>query len=394
MASLKIDPRSPYWYACITLPSGKQTQVSTKLRLKEISKTKAEKYADALESAYRQRRAEHQFRRFMNDAWTQISGKPLPFSSAQSFLDSWLERRKHEVSHSSLARYSSVVRDFLEFLGPKAGEDLSLLSSADIRAFRDHQASRLSGTSANYAIKIVRNALKAAIREQLVTENMAAVDFIDPIRQRNGNHKRRAFNVSELEKLLAAAEGSEWKGLIAFGLYTGQRLGDVARLTWSNIDPTNNEISFQAEKTGRVQLIPIAAPLARYISEELSASDDPGAPLFPRAYENAHRLGRVSGLSRQFHDLLVSAGLSTPHGESREGGEEKSLRRTVYPLSFHSLRHTATSFMKSAGVNNAVVMDLVGHQSTAISAHYTTIDQEAKRKAINLMPDVTAGGSK
>jgi integrase len=62
----------------------------------------------------------------------------------------------------------------------------------------------------------------------------------------------------------------------------------------------------------------------------------------------------------------------------------------VHPLSFHSLRHTATSFLKSAGANNSTVMDLIGHQSTAVSAHYTTIDAQAKRRAINLMPDITA----
>jgi hypothetical protein len=38
MASLKIDPRSRYWYACITLPNGRQTQVSTKLRIKEVTR--------------------------------------------------------------------------------------------------------------------------------------------------------------------------------------------------------------------------------------------------------------------------------------------------------------------------------------------------------------------
>jgi hypothetical protein len=36
-------------------------------------------------------------------------------------------------------------------------------------------------------------------------------------------------------------------------------------------------------------------------------------------------------------------------------------------------------------------MDLVGHQSVMISAHYTTIDSEAKRQAINRMPDVFGG---
>jgi integrase len=64
-------------------------------------------------------------------------------------------------------------------------------------------------------------------------------------------------------------------------------------------------------------------------------------------------------------------------------------------VSFHSLRHTMTSLLKNAGVNSAVVMDVVGHQSTAISTHYTTIDSDAKRRAIERMPDIlnaTDGG--
>jgi hypothetical protein len=78
MASLKIDPHSRYWYACITLPDGRQTQVSTELRIKEVTREKALLYADTLEKAYRARRAENQFRRLMNETWITISGAPLP----------------------------------------------------------------------------------------------------------------------------------------------------------------------------------------------------------------------------------------------------------------------------------------------------------------------------
>jgi integrase len=278
------------------------------------------------------------------------------------------------------------------FLGLRASEDLSSFSPADIRAFRDRQAARMSAASANFSVKVVRNAFKAAIRERLLTENPAGVDFIDPIKRRNENHRRRAFTVAELQKLLAASEGSEWKGLVLAGLYLGQRLGDITRLTWANVDLEHSEISITTEKTSRVQIIPIADPLLRYITEELETPEDPAAPLFPRAHENVQRLGRVGSLSRQFHDLLASAGLVKSESASREAGEE-SKRRIVHPLSFHSLRHTATSFLKSAGANNSTVMDLIGHQSAAVSAHYTTIDAEAKRRAINLMPD-GLGGSK
>jgi integrase len=65
-----------------------------------------------------------------------------------------------------------------------------------------------------------------------------------------------------------------------------------------------------------------------------------------------------------------------------------SKRRTVHALSFHSLRHTTTSILKNAGVKYAIGMDVVGHQSTPISTHYTTIDSDAKRRAIERMPDI------
>jgi len=38
-----------------------------------------------------------------------------------------------------------------------------------------------------------------------------------------------------------------------------------------------------------------------------------------------------------------------------------SKRRTVHALSFYSLRHTTTCILKNAGVNSAIVMDVVGH---------------------------------
>jgi hypothetical protein len=44
--------------------------------------------------------------------------------------------------------------------------------------------------------------------------------------------------------------------------------------------------------------------------------------------------------------------------------------------------------MKNAGISPAIVQDLIGHDSPAISAQYTHIDEATKRKALNAMPDV------
>ena len=55
---------------------------------------------------------------------------------------------------------------------------------------------------------------------------------------------------------------------------------------------------------------------------------------------------------------------------------------------FHCLRHSTTSLLKNAGVFEAVAMDIIGHDSKAVSANYTHIEDEAKRKAVHELPDI------
>jgi len=80
--------------------------------------------------------------------------------------------------------------------------------------------------------------------------------------------------------VLGAVDG-EWKGMLLCGVYLGQRIADIARLTWSHVDLQNGEISLRTRKTGRIVQIPLAAPLLAYV-ENLPAGDDAHAPLFPK----------------------------------------------------------------------------------------------------------------
>jgi hypothetical protein len=45
--------------------------------------------------------------------------------------------------------------------------------------------------------------------------------------------------------------------------------------------------------------------------------------------------------------------------------------------------------MKNAGIGSAVVQDLIGHESAAVSANYTHIGDESKRIAVQAIPDIT-----
>jgi integrase len=92
-------------------------------------------------------------------------------------------------------------------------------------------------------------------------------------------------------------------------------------------------------------------------------------------------------LSRQFSELLVAAGLREPRPHNSRG-IGRAGKRQAFELSFHSLRHTAVSLLKDAGIPDAVVMALVGHESAAISQRYTHVGLEALQRAAESLPEV------
>ncbi|MBE7159224.1 MAG: tyrosine-type recombinase/integrase [Rhodospirillales bacterium] len=69
-------------------------------------------------------------------------------------------------------------------------------------------------------------------------------------------------------------------------------------------------------------------------------------------------------------------------------GAGHSAKRQSSEISFHALRHTATSLLKNTGVSDVVAREFIGHNSAAVSKHYTHIDTDTLRKAADRMPDL------
>jgi integrase len=218
------------------------------------------------------------------------------------------------------------------------------------------------------------------VKTALIETNPATKVETIKIRAADRN-ERRPFTLAELRKVLAVCS-PEWRGIVLAGIYTGQRLGDLATLTWSAVDLDQGMISFVTSKTGRRQHIPIATPLRNYL-ESLPAADNPRAFVFPKAAVSNRR-------SNQFYDILVDAGLAKERSDENTDntGVGRKRRRIVNELSFHCIRHTATSLLKVAGVSQAVVMDLIGHDSEAASRGYTHVHDDDKRAALGKLPDL------
>ncbi len=381
MASIRKKSNSRYWFACFSLPGGKRVQRSTKTG----DRREAMRLAHDFERVACQQITNSQARRVIQDVFERVTGQNLQSIAVAEFLDGWLRRKKAEVANSSLIAYEAVVADFKKFLGSRATMELSDLRTSDMVDFRDDMVSRVTATTVNKKLKILRSAFKAAWQDELITDNPA--DRVPTIRIKTKQFERRGFSLEELKRLWLAAHG-EWRGMIMFGLYTGQRLGDIAVLTWQNLDLELNELRLSTEKTGRRQIIPLARPLRDFIAT-LEGSDDPKAHLFQGCATVIISHGRSSTLSAQFHEIMVSASLAESRANKQKHKSGRSVRRENNELSFHSLRHSATSLMKNAGVSPAIVQEFIGHDSKAVSQNYTHIETESLRKAAEMMPDIS-----
>jgi integrase len=176
--------------------------------------------------------------------------------------------------------------------------------------------------------------------------------------------------------------------MILFGVYTGQRLGDIVRLRWRSIDLQAGTLAFTTRKTGRRQILPLARPVRQWLEEQRKAGFTDQQPVFPALSSKTEKSGRVAALSNQFTSLMASVGLlPTRSHQKRVDGPGRGGRRTSTGLSFHSLRHTATSLMKNAGISPAIVQEFVGHDSRAMSEHYTHIELASLRIAADAIPD-------
>ena len=393
MPSIHRQPGRPYWFCAFSIWN---PETLTSRRVFRSTKTRDKKQALEIcrawhKAALKARNgklsvdaAREVIAQGVSDVFTAANIESLPSASIKSWCETWTEAKAIETEESTHARYKRVIERFTGFLGEaKSKRDLSTLQASDVARFRDREAKELSRSTANLGVKVLRICLGEAVRQGLLAVNPAVrVKLL----KSTAESKRRAFTLNEIKRILkACGDDTEWRGLVLFGLYLGQRLGDLAKLTWRAVDLDSGEIAFTTRKTGRRIVLPLVQPLADYLAS-LPASDNPNAFIFPRAASAK----RTASLSNQFREILVDAGLVEPRPRGHKStGKGRDQAREASEISFHSLRHSAVTMLKAAGVSDFIAREIVGHESAAVSRQYTHLTTDDKRAAMQRLPDVT-----
>ena len=205
------------------------------------------------------------------------------------------------------------------------------------------------------------------------------------------SHTRRELTIEELARLveMASREGPEWRTLFGIAMYTGLRLGDCCKLTWSEVDIVRSIIQKIPEKTkkyrkGRPVTIPIHKVLADLLMQ--TPVNERTGYVLPTIGPLA--VSGVNGMSKIHHHInkiFKNAGIVM--SVTIEGRKHKAPE-----ASFHSLRHTFVSMSANAGVPLHIVQAIVGHESTAMTRHYYHENVAALQQAVEAIPSISETG--
>ncbi|MEO5913293.1 MAG: tyrosine-type recombinase/integrase [Luteolibacter sp.] len=315
------------------------------------------------------------------------TGEAMAFYSVATWFEEWLRRKSRDSSEGTIKRYKKSLDVFAAWLGDERKlKPLESVTMADIRSWRELlQDEGRAGKTVNKYVKDVGSAFRAAIRDGLVNFNpcgaLEAVSTEDSM-------DRKPFIMAQVVALLGASPSVEWRGLILVAAFTGLRMTDAARLRWDSVDMQASMISLIPSKTKRKKRevrIPIQSDLLEFLQER-SKSRDPQEPFVLPALSKKKANGRT-GLSGAFVEIMAKA--KVDRGKASRASAEsdgKIAGRTVYELGFHSLRHTFTSWLRTAGVSEEDRMALTGHSTRESHAIYSHTDAEVLRTAIKKLP--------
>lgn len=371
MASIK--KRSKTWYA-VWYQDGKTLCKTTGIRVKDTTSRKlAQCTADAMEAAAKGGAALSRALDSVRSA-AAISGMVKLMPSIREYLLGY----KPSGGCSHISNVKRAIRTFLDFLGAASARRLDTLTSTQCRDFLNAQMKRISyGTVKNYK-GYITCVLNRALEDDLIPRNPMGTIRLSAQDSKLHSVKRMPFTRDEL-KIIFTEFPSPWRELALTSFLTGgQRLGDVALLKWEQIDLEKNLIHFRTMKTGKEITHPII-PELRAIFDSCRAENPSADYVFPLAAKRYIR--SQGGCSTLFTTMLKVHGIIDSAPPPTQGKSHH-----ISPKSFHSLRHSAVSILRTNSAFTAdLVRDVVGHDSEAIERGYYTADAESKHRAMSYL---------
>jgi integrase len=255
-----------------------------------------------------------------------------------------------------------------EELGQIRVRDLSKQQiRAKLRLYKAGRVRRYDGTQANRtrspaSVNRLRSALDAVLKYGRQEYDFAGNPTKDIPKEREDNERKRYLTEWECESLLAACRASSWNRLwllVAMALTSGARQGELLRLRYKDLDLSRNRAVLDTSKNGCTRNIHLTDEVVAEIRRFPS-------PLNRETllFESHKKPGKPFEFRKHWNQAVKRSGIDVGEGRDR--------------FVFHSLRHTAASYLANQGMSLPEIGAVLGHKSQVSTNRYAHLcDQRA-----------------
>lgn len=318
------------------------------------------------------------------------NGVPVPTRSGKlaEWLPYWLENVvKPRRKLSTYDKYEAHVRLYLvPALGAKRLESLSV---GDVRRFLVRLEKATTAATAKESHRVLRTALSAACREELITRNVATL--VEP--PRPNPRDLSPWSLDETLDFLAAARKDPLYAAFVLAIAMGLRRGEIVGLRWSDVDLDNRVLYVRKQVQRRRGVLYDDDPKGR----RRRAVPLPAMCIAPLRW---HRMRQKAMRARLGGTWEIDYVFATRNGKPVEPRNVyRSFTRVAQNaglrvIRLHDARHGTATLLTAAGVAPRVVMEILGHSQISITMDvYTHVVQDTQREAMSHMDRLLRGRS-
>lgn len=295
--------------------------------------------------------------------------------SFKEMADEYIERHAKVHKRSWRKDQAILEKHFVPKLGSRKARQIG---KRDIIDVLDSLVSSGAPIQANRSLEIVRKLYNWALSRDLVEVNPCH-GLGKPSAEKS---RERVLNDDEIRALWTGLDGTNMhirtRLVLRMILSTAQRKGEVAGMTWSEVDEAQAVWTIPSirSKNGREHVVPLS-PLSLDLLRQARKESAGSAFVFPSTRGKGKAPLTGPAIDHALRDNLA-------------GSKSKRIKaKSPLPLSNvtpHDLRRTASTGMRRLGITQFVVSRVLNHIDRSVTGrHYDAYDNlPEKRQALTL----------
>ena len=243
---------------------------------------------------------------------------------------------------------------------PLAIRSLPSIQGKDIATYRDDRLKTVSPNTVRLELAVISHLYTVAVKEWGMAGLVNPVSQIRKPKLPQGRDRR--LLQGELDRILSASDSPVLSDLVRFAVETGMRRGELAGMTWDMVELKKRTVTLPKTKNGEKRVVPLSTEAVRILSS------------LPRKIDGEVWGMEPDSITQAFLRALARARKN--YEKECEEKKEKPDPAFLVDLTFHDLRHEATSRFFEKGLNPMQVAAITGHKTLQMLKRYTHLKAE------------------